>query len=51
VVQSGETLSGIALQLGTTVENLAAADGIANPGLVYAPARRSITERVTGRDR
>jgi rare lipoprotein A len=36
VVQSGETLSGIALQLGTTVEDLAAANGIANPDLVYA---------------
>lgn len=36
VVQSGDTLSGIALQLGTTVEDLAAANGIANPDLIYA---------------
>jgi LysM repeat protein len=36
VVQSGETLSGIALQLGTTAEDLAAANGIVNPDLVYA---------------
>ena len=35
VVQSGDTLSGIALQLGTTVEDLAAANGIANPDLIY----------------
>jgi rare lipoprotein A len=36
VVQSGETLSGIAAELGTSVEDLAAANGIANPDLVYA---------------
>jgi rare lipoprotein A len=36
VVQSGDTLSGIAAQLGTSVEELAAANGIANPDLVYA---------------
>ena len=36
VVQSGDTLSGIAAELGTTVEDLAAANGIANPDLVYA---------------
>jgi rare lipoprotein A len=36
VVQSGETLSGIAAELGTSVEGLAAANGIANPDLVYA---------------
>ena len=36
VVQSGDTLSGIAAQLGTSVEDLAAANGIANPDLVYA---------------
>jgi rare lipoprotein A len=35
VVQSGDTLSGIAAQLGTSVEDLAAANGIANPDLVY----------------
>lgn len=36
VVQSGDTLSGIAAGLGTTVEDLAAANGIANPDLIYA---------------
>jgi rare lipoprotein A len=36
VVQSGDTLSGIAFQTGTTVEYLAAANGIANPNLIYA---------------
>jgi rare lipoprotein A len=36
VVQSGDTLSGIAAELGTTVGDLAAANGIANPDLVYA---------------
>jgi rare lipoprotein A len=35
VVQSGDTLSGIAAELGTTVEDLAAANGMANPDLVY----------------
>jgi peptidoglycan lytic transglycosylase len=36
VVQQGDTLSGIAAQLGTTVEDLAASNGIANPDLIYA---------------
>ena len=36
MVQSGDTLSGIAAELGTSVEDLAAANGIANPDLVYA---------------
>jgi rare lipoprotein A len=36
VVQSGDTLSGIAAELGTTVGALAAANGIANPDLLYA---------------
>ena len=36
VVQSGDTLSGIAAELGTSVEDLAAANGIANPDLIYA---------------
>jgi rare lipoprotein A len=36
VVQSGDTLSGIAAELGTTVEDLAAANGIADPDLLYA---------------
>jgi rare lipoprotein A len=36
VVQSGDTMSGIAAELGTTVEDLAASNGIANPDLIYA---------------
>jgi rare lipoprotein A len=35
VVQPGDTLSELALQLGTTVDTLAAANGIANPDLIY----------------
>ena len=34
VVQSGDTLSGIAAELGTTVEDLAAANGITDPNLL-----------------
>ena|SRR5215212_9479372 len=36
VVQPGDTLSQLALQLGTTVEYLAAANGIENPDLIYS---------------
>lgn len=36
VVRYGDTLSGIALRFGTTVSQLAAANGIANPNLIYA---------------
>ncbi len=36
VVQSGDTLSGIAAEMGTTVEDLAAANGIEDPNLLYA---------------
>ncbi len=36
VVQSGETLSGIAAELGTTVGELAAANGIADPDVIFA---------------
>jgi rare lipoprotein A len=36
VVQAGDTLSGIAAQLGTTVGDLAATNGIEDPDLVYA---------------
>jgi rare lipoprotein A len=36
VVQSGDTLYEIALQTGTTVEYLAAANGIADPDVIYA---------------
>jgi rare lipoprotein A len=35
VVQSGDTLSGISAQLGTSVESLAAINGLANPDLLY----------------
>jgi peptidoglycan lytic transglycosylase len=35
VVQAGDTMSGIAAQLGTSVEDLAAANGITNPDLIY----------------
>lgn len=34
VVQSGDTLSGIAAQLGTSVDDLASSNGIANPDLL-----------------
>jgi rare lipoprotein A len=36
VVQSGDSLSGIAAELGTTVEHLAATNGLADPDLLYA---------------
>jgi rare lipoprotein A len=36
VVQHGQTLSGIAAELGTSVEQLAAANGIANPDLIFS---------------
>jgi rare lipoprotein A len=36
VVQSGDTLTGIAAELGITVEDLAAANGIEDPDLIYA---------------
>ena len=39
VVESGDTLSAIAADLGTSVEDLAAANGIANPDLLYAGQR------------
>ena len=35
-VQSGDTLSGIAAQYGTSVPNLVALNGIANPDVIYA---------------
>ena len=35
-VQSGDTLSGIASKYGTSYQNLAAMNGIANPNLIYA---------------
>lgn len=36
VVQSGDTLTGIAAELGTTTEALVAANGIEDPNLLYA---------------
>ena len=36
VVQSGDTMSGIAAELGTTVEDLAAANGLGDPNRIYA---------------
>jgi LysM repeat protein len=36
MVQPGETLSGIAAKLGTSVEYLAMHNGIANPDLIYS---------------
>ena len=36
LVQPGDTLSELAFELGTTVEYLAAANGIADPDLIYA---------------
>ncbi len=35
-VQRGDTLAGVAAQLGTTVEYLAATNGIADPDLIYS---------------
>ncbi len=36
VVQSGDTLSGIAAELGTSVDSLMAANGLTDPNLLYA---------------
>lgn len=35
VVQSGDTLSGIASKYGTTYQDLAVKNGIGNPNLIY----------------
>ena len=51
IVQWGETLSHIALRYGTTVQAIAAANGIANPNRIYAGQRIFIpggTAPVTG---
>ena len=42
VVQAGDTLSSIAMQLGTTVEELRQLNGIANPSLIYPGQSLSI---------
>jgi rare lipoprotein A len=39
IVQRGDSLSGIATQLGTTVRYLAAANGIDNPDIIYSGQR------------
>lgn len=39
VVQSGDTLSGIASKYGTTYRDLAAKNGIGNPNLIYPGMR------------
>ena len=39
VVQSGDTLSGIASKYGTTYQDLAAKNGISNPNLIYPGMR------------
>ena len=36
VVQSGDTLTGIAAELGTSVDSLMSANGLTNPDLIYA---------------
>ncbi len=36
VVQPGETLQGIAAELGTSADHLIASNGITNPNLIYA---------------
>jgi LysM repeat protein len=42
IVQPGDTLYRIALQFGTSVQAIAAANGITNPGLIYAGQRLTI---------
>ena len=42
VVQWGETLSGIAVRYGTTVQALATTNGIANPSRIYAGQRLTV---------
>lgn len=42
VVQSGETLSGIARKYGTTYQALAAANGIKNPDRIYVGQKITI---------
>jgi LysM repeat protein len=47
VVQRGDTLSGIATRFGTTVQALAAANGIANPNLIYVGQQLRIVGATT----
>ena len=44
VVQSGDTLSGIASKYGTTYQDLAAKNGIGNPNLIYPGMRKRCTQ-------
>ncbi len=44
VVESGDTLASIARRLGTTVEAIAAANGITNPNLVYVGTQLTISD-------
>lgn len=46
-VQSGETLSGIAAQYGTTYQAIAAANGISDPNLIY-PGQRLVVSGGNG---
>ena len=45
VVQSGDTLSGIASKYGTTYQDLAAKNGIGNPNLIYPGMRLVVSPR------
>jgi LysM repeat protein len=36
VVQTGDTLAGIAAELGTSVDSLMSANGLTDPDLIYA---------------
>ncbi|MBX3084927.1 MAG: LysM peptidoglycan-binding domain-containing protein [Anaerolineae bacterium] len=47
VVQRGDTLSSIAARFGTTVQALAAANGIANPNLIYVGQQLTIVGATT----
>ena len=48
VVQPGDTLSKIAVQFGTTVQELAVLNGISNPNLIYAGQSLLIPGDATG---
>lgn len=48
VVQSGDTLSGIASKYGTTYQDLAAKNGIGNPNLIYPGMRLVVSWAARG---